>query len=98
MRACGSPADTAGTPQQPVFALQWRGHGPVRIFATQRDAADLAQQSFRLTTLRYRAGEATALGVVDAQNALATALNAFADGQARYRESLATLQTITGPF
>jgi outer membrane protein TolC len=66
--------------------------------ATQRDAADLAQQSVQLTNLRYRAGEATALEVVDAQNALAAALNALADGQARYRESLATLQTLTGPF
>ncbi len=66
--------------------------------ATQREAADLAQQSVRLTTLRYRAGEATALEVVDAQNALATALNALADGQTRYRVSLATLQTLTGTF
>src|SRR5579859_156752 len=66
--------------------------------ATQREAADLAEQSVRLTTLRYRAGEATALEVVDAQNALATALNALADGQVRYRVSFATLQTLTGTF
>lgn len=66
--------------------------------ATLREAADLAADSLRLTTLRYQAGEATTLEVVDAQNALATARNAFADGQARYRLALATLQTLTGRF
>ena len=32
--------------------------------------ADLAAESLRLTTLRYQAGESTALEVVDAQNTL----------------------------
>jgi outer membrane protein TolC len=63
-----------------------------------REAADLATESLRLTTLRYQAGEATALEIVDAQNALATARNAFDDGQARYWVALATLQTLTGRF
>lgn len=66
--------------------------------ATLREAADLAAESLRLTTLRYQAGEATAQEVVDAQNALTTARNAFDDGQARYRLALATLQTLTGRF
>ena len=66
--------------------------------ATLREAADLAAESSRLTSLRYRAGEATALEVVDAQNALAAARNAFDDGQARYRVAVATLQTLTGTF
>jgi outer membrane protein TolC len=48
--------------------------------------------------LRYQAGEATALEIVDAQNALATARNSFDDGQARYWVALATLQTLTGRF
>ncbi len=65
---------------------------------TLREAADLAAESLRLTTLRYKAGEATVLEIVDAQTALATARNAFADGQARYRVALATLQTLTGNF
>jgi len=65
---------------------------------TLRGAAGLAAESLRLTTLRYQAGEATALEVVDAQNALAGARNAFDDGQARYRVALATLQTLTGNF
>jgi outer membrane protein TolC len=65
---------------------------------TLREAADLAAESLRLTTLRYQAGEATALEIVDAQNALATARNAFDDGQARYWVALAALQTLTGRF
>ena len=44
-----------------------------------RDAADSAAESLRLTTLRYQAGEATALEIVDAQNALLTARNALDD-------------------
>jgi outer membrane protein TolC len=66
--------------------------------ATLREAADLAAESLRLTSLRYQAGEATALEVVDAQNVVAAARNAFDDGQARYRVALAMLQTSTGTF
>ncbi len=65
---------------------------------TLSNSVSLASESLRLTTLRYRAGEATALEVVDAQDTLVLAQNAFADAQARYRVSLATLQTLTGPF
>jgi outer membrane protein TolC len=60
--------------------------------------AALAAESLRLTTLRYQAGEATALEVVDAQNTLATARNNLDDGETRYRVALANLQTLTGPF
>lgn len=63
-----------------------------------RNTADLAADSLRLTTLRYQAGEATALEVVDAQNTLATARNNLDDGETRYRGALANLQTLTGPF
>jgi outer membrane protein TolC len=61
-------------------------------------AADLAADSLRLTSLRYQAGEATVLEVVDAQNTLTQARNAFDDGQARFRISIANLQTLTGNF
>jgi outer membrane protein TolC len=61
-------------------------------------SAELAADSLRLTTLRYQGGEATVLEVVDAQNTLTVALNAFNDGQARFRLALATLQTLTGNF
>lgn len=61
-------------------------------------SADLAAESLRLTTMRYQAGEATVLEVVDAQNTLTQARNAFNDGQARFRVALANLQTLTGNF
>lgn len=61
-------------------------------------AAELAAESLRLVGLRYRAGESTALELVDAQNALTAARNADDDGQARYRVALANLQTLTGSF
>jgi outer membrane protein TolC len=61
-----------------------------------RQSAELAADSLRLTTLRYQAGEATVLEVVDAQNTLALSRNAYDDGEARYRAALANLQTLTG--
>jgi len=61
-------------------------------------SAELAAESLRLTTLRYRAGESTVLEVVDAQNTLTQARNANDDGQARYRLAVANLQTVTGNF
>jgi outer membrane protein TolC len=63
-----------------------------------RQSADLGGESLRLTTLRYQAGEATALEVVDAQNTLTDAQNALADGQLRFRVAIANLQTLTGQF
>lgn len=59
-------------------------------------SADLAAESLRLTTLRYQGGEATVLEVVDAQNTLTQAQNAYDDGQARFRLAMANLQTLTG--
>src|SRR5881394_4641971 len=63
-----------------------------------RSSADLSAESLRLTTLRYQAGEATVLEVVDAQNTLTLAQNALGDGQVRFRVALANLQTLTGSF
>jgi len=65
---------------------------------TLRDTANLASEGLRLTTLRYQAGQASALEVVDAQNTLSQARNAYDDGQARFRLALAQLQTLTGSF
>jgi outer membrane protein TolC len=59
-------------------------------------SAELAADSLRLTTMRYQAGESTVLEVVDAQNTLTLTRNAFNDGQARFRVSMANLQTLTG--
>jgi outer membrane protein TolC len=61
-------------------------------------SAEMAADSLRLTTLRYQAGEATVLEVVDAQNTLSLARNAYDDGQARFRVAVANLQTLTGTF
>jgi outer membrane protein TolC len=61
-------------------------------------SAELAAESLRLTTLRYEAGEATVLEVVDAQNTLTAARNAFNDGRVRYWVGIANLQTLTGAF
>jgi outer membrane protein len=61
-------------------------------------SAELAAESMRLTTLRYQAGESTVLEVVDAQNTLTLARNAYDDGQARFRVAVANLQTLTGTF
>lgn len=63
-----------------------------------RSSADLAAESLRLTTLRYKAGEATVLEVVDAQNTLIQARNGYDDGESRYRLALANLQTLTGTY
>jgi outer membrane protein TolC len=63
-----------------------------------RQSADVAAESLRLTTLRYQGGEATALEVVDAQNAFVSAQNNFDDGSLRYRVAIANLQTLTGTF
>lgn len=61
-----------------------------------KNSAELAAESLRLTTLRYQGGEATVLEVVDAQNTLTQARNAYSDGVVRYRVALANLQTLTG--
>lgn len=63
-----------------------------------RNSLSLAAQSLRLTNLRYGAGEATALEVVDAENSLAQARNANDEAAARYHIALANLQTLTGAF
>jgi outer membrane protein TolC len=63
-----------------------------------RSTAELAAESLRLTNLRYQGGAAPATDVVDAETALVTARNAYADAQIRYRTLLATLQTFTGSF
>src|SRR5271166_3790696 len=65
---------------------------------TLRSSAGLAAESLRLTNLRYQAGEATALEVVDAQNTLTAARNGYHDGEARYHLAIANLQTLTGAF
>ena len=61
-------------------------------------SVDLASESLRLNALRYQAGEATILELVDAQSTLIQARNAYVDGLSRYLLAVANLQTLTGTF
>jgi outer membrane protein TolC len=63
-----------------------------------RQSTDLASENLRLNNLRYQAGEATVLEVVDAQNSLIQARNSFDDGEVRYRMAIAGVQALTGNF
>jgi outer membrane protein TolC len=68
------------------------------VLEEARTTAELAAEGLRLSTLRYQGGASPATEVVDAENSLVTARNAYADAQVRYRTLLATLQTFTGSF
>jgi outer membrane protein TolC len=59
-------------------------------------SVNTATESLQLTKLRYSAGEATVLEVVDAQTAYVSAANAREDGRVRYETARAELATITG--
>ena len=59
---------------------------------------DLASESLRLNTLRYQAGEAAIVDLVDAQASSIQARNAYDDGMVRYRLAVGNLQTVTGTF
>jgi outer membrane protein TolC len=63
-----------------------------------RQVSDLASESLRLNNLRYQAGEATVLEIVDAENSLIQARNGLVDGEVRYRVAIANLQALTGHF
>jgi outer membrane protein TolC len=55
-----------------------------------------AEESLRLTKLRYSEGEATVLEVVEAQNAFVSVENAREDGRVRYQAARTDLQKLTG--
>ncbi len=55
-----------------------------------------AEESERLTLLQYKAGNATELEVVTANDTLTLERNALADAEARYATALANLATLTG--
>ncbi len=61
-------------------------------------SVELATESLRLVNMRYQGGESTVLEVVDAQNTLTQASNAYNDGLVRFRVAIANLQTLTGKF
>ncbi len=84
------------TLQGNLASLYAEAQGAQAQLDSLRSSAALATESLRLTVLRYQAGEATALEVVDAQNTVTLARNAYDDGLARFRVALASLQTLTG--
>jgi len=63
-----------------------------------QSSASLAAEALRLNLLRYRAGDATVLDVLNAQKTLTQTRDAYATGLARYRVALSVLQTVTGSF
>jgi outer membrane protein TolC len=91
---------TLTTTQRTLIAQLDEYYNEARIAAGQvaslHTSVDTARESLRLTHLRYSAGEATALEVVDAQSALAQAEAAYDDGILRSRVARANLQTLTG--
>jgi outer membrane protein TolC len=88
--------------QRQLFASLYADYNDAETAQTEidslRSSASLAADSLRLNMLRYKAGEATVLDVLNAQNTLTQARDAYADGLARYRIAIAQLQTITGSF
>ncbi|MGH9558001.1 MAG: TolC family protein [Bryobacteraceae bacterium] len=82
--------------QGSVAAFYADAQAALAQFDSLRNSADLAAESLRLTLLRYEAGEATALEVVDAQNTVTQARNAYDDSLARYRIALTNLRALTG--
>jgi outer membrane protein TolC len=79
-----------------VSAYYGEAQAALAQVASLRDSLALANESLRLTLLRYQAGEVTVLEVVDAQSTLIQARNAYDDGLVRYRTAIAALQTLTG--
>lgn len=64
--------------------------------ASLDQSVQTAEESLRLTKLRYVGGEGSVLEVVDAQTTFTDAENAREDGQVRFAVSLANLQTLMG--
>ena len=91
---------TLTTTQRQLIAQLEEYYHEARVASDQvdslRTSVDTAREGLRLTRLRYSAGEATALEVVDAQSSLALAEAALADGILRSHVARANLQTLTG--
>ena len=68
----------------------------VQQLASFDESVRTAADSLRLTNMRYSAGEATVLEVVDAQNSYSLAQAADVDAAVRYHVAFGQLQTLTG--
>ena len=81
-----------------LYAFYQEAETAKEELASLRHSAERAAESLRLTTLRYQAGEAAVLEVVDAQNTSTQVRNAHDDGEVRYSVALADVQTLTASF
>jgi outer membrane protein TolC len=79
-----------------VAAALLEARGAQAQLPSLKQSVDLAAESLRLTVLRYQAGEALALEVVDAQNTAMLARNGYDDGLARVRVAVANLNLLMG--
>ena len=59
-------------------------------------AVNQGQESFRIATLRYRAGVGTSLDVLDAETKLTDARNNYVEALYNYNISIAELEQLTG--
>ena len=84
------------TLQSSLADLYAEARGAFAQLDSLRSSNDLSAESLRLTQLRYQAGEANALEVVDAQTTAAQARNAYDQGLARYRVALDSLKVLMG--
>lgn len=86
--------------QRKLIASLEEAYAEASAARNQLDLLDLsvrtAAESLRLTKLRYAAGEATALEVVDAQTAYVSMATAQSDGAVRYQNALGGLEILTG--
>jgi outer membrane protein TolC len=91
---------TATAAQRKVIATLEEVYAEAVAARDQINLLDLsvhtAEESLRLTKLRYSAGEATVFEVVDAETAYLSVETAQADGVVRYETALAGLQVLTG--
>jgi outer membrane protein TolC len=79
-----------------IQSLYAEAEAALNELAGLQRSVELAAESLRLTTLRYRNSEGTILEVSDAQTVNAQANAAYQDGAVRYQVALANLQTLTG--
>lgn len=86
--------------QRQLIAQLHAAYGELTTAATAvaslTQSVEQARESLHLSTLRYQAGEATVVEVVDAQNTYLTTETMAADGAVRYHVARANLERLTG--
>lgn len=67
-----------------------------KTIASTRTAVEEGQESFRIASLRYRAGVGTNLDVLDAETSLTTARNSYVEALYNYNVAIAALEQAVG--